>query len=307
MLTTDKISNIFCICDDFLKEFYAETSKNALKAPKHRGCGKRKCSMSDAEIITILIIFHFSRCRDFKHYYKYYVCVHLHNEFPTLLSYNRFVEVMRRVAVPMLFFIKISLLGECTGISFVDSTCIPVCKNKRICRVRKHPVFAGRAEVGKSTMGWYFGFKLHLLCNEKGELLNFVLTKANVDDRNAMVFNEFNKNLFGKLYADKGYISRELFDSLWSNGTHIVTGLRSNMKNKLMSVYDKIMLRKRSVIETINDELKNVALLVHSRHRCFENFLMNVLSVIAAYCFFDKKPAINMDFELGNSSQLTLF
>lgn len=154
-------------------------------------------------------------------------------------------------------------------------------------------------------MGRFFGFKLRLLCHEKGELLNFVLTKANVDDRNEMVFNEFSGNLFGKLYADKGYISQELFSTLWSEGTHIVTGIRSNMKNKLMSVYDKIMLRKRSVIETINDELKNVAMLVHSRHRCFEK--MNVISSIAAYCFFEKKPAINADFEFGESAVPTLF
>lgn len=156
-------------------------------------------------------------------------------------------------------------------------------------------------------MGWYFGFRLHLLCNEKGELLNFVLTKANVDDRDEMVFNEFSKNLFGKLYADKGYISQELFNSLWNEGTHIVTGIRSNMKNRLMPAYDKIMLRKRSVIETINDELKNVAMLVHSRHRSFDNFLMNVIGAIAAYCLFDKKPAINMDFVVDDSMLPTLF
>lgn len=307
MLTKDKISEIFCICDDFIKEFNAETQKNAVEAPKYRGCGKRKCSMSEAEIITILICYHFGTYRNFKHYYILFVKVHLKSEFPDALSYNRFVEVMRRVAVPMMFFIRLALFGECTGISFVDSTPVPVCHNKRIHRVKKHGVFGDRAEVGKSTMGWYFGFKLHLLCNEKGELLNFVLTKANVDDRNEMVFNEFNNNLFGKLYADKGYISQDLFNSLWSEGTHIVTGIRSNMKNKLMSLHDKIMLRKRSVIETINDELKNVAMLVHSRHRSFENFLMNVMSTIAAYCFFEKKPAINADFEFGNPSVPTLF
>lgn len=307
MITKDKISEIFCICDDFLKEFYAETAKNAVDAPKYRGCGKRKCSMSDAEIITILISFHFNSYRNFKHYYLFYVREHLRREFPRTLSYNRFVEVLSRVAVPMLFFIRLMLMGECTGISFVDSTCIPVCHNKRIPRVRAHKVFKDRAAVGKSTMGWYFGFKLHLLCNEKGELLNFVLTKANVDDRDEMVFNEFSKNLFGKLYADKGYISQELFESLWNDGIHIVTGLRSNMKNRLMSAYDKIMLRKRSVIETVNDELKNVAMLVHSRHRSFDNFLMNVISAIAAYCLFDKKPAINMDLEVADSMLPTLF
>lgn len=135
-----------------------------------------------------------------------------------------------------------------------------------------------------------------------------MLTKANVDDRDVNVFNRLSDNLFGKLYADKGYISKTLFERMFCQGVHIVTGLRSNMKNKLMSTYDKIMLRKRSVIESLNDELKNVAQLVHSRHRSVENFLMNVLAVIAAYSFFDKKPVINMDFEVQPfDGQISLF
>ena len=147
-------------------------------------------------------------------------------------------------------------------------------------------------------MGWYYGFKLHLICNERGELLNFVLTRANVDDRSTDVFNRLTDNVFGKLYADKGYISQTLFDRLFSNGLNLVTGLRSNMKNKLMPLYDKLMLRKRSVIESVNDELKNVAQLVHSRHRSVFNFCMNVLSALIAYSFFEKKPSINIDFDI---------
>jgi hypothetical protein len=192
-------------------------------------------------------------------------------------------------------FLQLFCFGECTGISFVDSTCVPVCHNKRI---HNNKVFNGYAERGKSTMGWYYGFKLHLICNERGELLNFVLTRANVDDRNTDVFNRLTDNVFGKLYADKGYISQTLFDRLFSNGLNLVTGLRSNMKNKLMPLYDKLMLRKRSVIESVNDELKNVAQLVHSRHRSVFNFCMNVLSALIAYSFFEKKPSINIDFDI---------
>ena len=147
---------------------------------------------------------------------------------------------------------------------FFDSTRIPVCENKR--EYSNH-VFKGYAHKGKSMMGWYYGFMLHLLCNERGELLNFALTKANVDERNPEVFNNLTKDLFGKLYADKGYISQSLFASLFDRGVHIVKGIRTNMKNRLMDVYDKIMLRKRSIIETINDMLKNVAQIVHTRHR----------------------------------------
>ena len=190
-------------------------------------------------------------------------------------------------------------------ISFVDSTCIPVVHNKREFNMK---VFKGIAAKGKSTMGWYVGFKLHLLCNEKGELVNFVLTRANVDDRQESVIDTLTDKVFGKLYADKGYISQSLFGHLWDNGVHIVTGLRSNMKQRLMPLYDKIMLRKRSIIESINDMLKNVARLVHSRHRSVHNFIMNLLAAMGAYCFYSTKPEINFDYEVPESNgQLVLW
>ncbi len=111
--------------------------------------------------------------------------------------------------------LRLACFGECTGISFVDSTCIPVIHNKREFSMK---VFKGIAAKGKSTMGWYVGFKLHLLCNEKGELVNFVLTRANVDDRQESVIDTLTDKVFGKLYADKGYISQSLFGHLWTRG-----------------------------------------------------------------------------------------
>ena len=216
----------------------------------------------------------------------------------------RRLQLESRVCLEMMLFLQLFCFGRCTGISFVDSTCVPVCHNKRITR---NKVFKDYAEIGKSTMGWYFGFKLHLICNERGELLNFMLTKANVDDRNEDVFNRLSDNVFGKLFADKGYISQKLFDRLFNDGINLVTGLKCNMKNKLIPLYDKILLRKRSVIETINDELKNVAQLVHSRHRSVYNFCMNVLSVLVAYSFFEKKPSINIDYCIDtNDNCLTI-
>jgi hypothetical protein len=219
------------------------------------------------------------------------------------LSYNRFVEIERRVMVAMILFLKLICFGECTGITFVDSTKIAVCNNKRI---KRNKVFKDLAKVGKSTMGWFYGFKLHLICNDKGELLNFCITRANVDDRNPNVIKVLSKNLFGKLYGDKGYISSSLFELLFNDGVHWVTGIKSNMKNRLMSLRDRILLRKRSVIETINDELKNICRVEHSRHRATANFLMNLLAALAAYCFFDKKPAIQFDREKPDG-QLVLF
>ena len=169
-------------------------------------------------------------------------------------------------------------------------------------------VFKGIAEKVKSTMGWYVGFKLHLLCNEKGEIINFVLTKANIDDRNESVIDTLTDKVFGKLYADKGYISQSLLGRLWDEGVHIVSGLRSNMKQRLMPLYVRIMLSKRSIIESINDMLKNVARLVHTRHRSVHNFLMNMLAAIGAYCFLATKPEVNFDFEVSESNgQLVLW
>ena len=297
MRLLSKVTEIYCIADDFCKEFEAEYRKKALSVdycsentPKTR---QRKGRMSDAELMTILILFHNNTFRNFKHFYIGYVLKHMQKEFPHALSYSRFVERMPRIAVQFTLFLKLVLMGECTGISFIDSTRIPVCEPKRQARNR---VFKGLASKGKSTMGWYYGFKLHLLCNNRGEILNFALTKANVDDRNPKVFNNLTKDLFGKLYADKGYISQGLFQTLFHRGIHIVTGIRSNMKNKLMSLYDKLMLRKRAIIETINDMLKNVAQIVHTRHRSVANFLVNLMAGIAAYCFYETKPEINIDF-----------
>ena len=288
---------VFCIIDDFCKEYDSEISKHAISEPNGRKHRRRGWTMSRSEIMAILIYFHFNTFRNFKHYYLFYVQIHMRDLFPKQLSYNRFIELVPRVAVEMMLFIQLFCFGRCTGISFVDSTCIPVCHNKRI---KRNKVFKGYAEIGKSTMGWYFGFKLHLICNERGEILNFMLTKANVDDRNENVFNRLTDNVFGKLFADKGYISQGLFERLFNDGINIVTGLKCNMKNKLMPLYDKILLRKRSVIETINDELKNVAQLVHSRHRSVFNFAMNVLAALTAYSFFEKKPSINIDYCIEN-------
>jgi len=303
MLTKDKIIEIFCMADDFCKEFSQEIKKHQLKpndGKKHRN---RSCEMSDSEIITVLLLFHFGTFKNFKHYYLHYIGIHLKNEFPKQLSYNRFIAIEHRVFVPMMFFLNIVGFGKCTGITFIDSTKISVCHNKRI---RRNKVFDGFAKVGKNTMGWFYGFKLHLLCNDKGELLSFCLTPGNVDDRDPRTLNVLTKKLFGKLFGDKGYISASLFETLFNNGVHLVTGMRNNMKNRLMSLYDKIMLRKRSVIETINDELKNICEVEHSRHRAVHNFVMNLISALAAYCFFDKKPAIQFDME-QSTGQIVLF
>lgn len=141
-------------------------------------------------------------------------------------------------------------------------------------------------------MGWFFGFKLHLVINECGELLAVQLTPGNTDDRRPVT--EMAKRLFGKLFGDKGYISSDLFDQLWNGGLQLVTHIRHNMKNALMPLIDKILLRKRSLIETVNDQLKNISQVEHTRHRSPVNFMVNLIAGLIAYTHQPKKPSLRL-------------
>ena len=304
MFTEDKVTDIFFMADEFCKVFNRMMKKYAVEdssKPRKRQY-HRDSTMSDAEVMVIMILFHSSGYRCLKHFYIDHVCKHLRNLFPRLVSYNRFVELEQKVIVPLIIFIKKVLLGKCTGISFVDSTPLRVCRNQRI---HIHKTFKGFAARGKCSMGWFFGFKLHLICNEKGELLNFMVTPGDVDDRKPLENKHFVEQIFDKLVADKGYISKNLFQKLFVDGIQLITKLKSNMKGTMMSVSDKVLLRKRAIIETVNEELKNIAQKEHSRHRSLHNFTVNLLSAVAAYCFFPKKPTINIVRSTDN--QLTLF
>ena len=297
-ITKDKITEIFYLTDEFCINF-----KKSIQGHILGNAPKKKPIMSESEVITLMVLFHLGAFRNLKHFYLFYVQVHLVNEFPETVSYNRFVELMQAVVVPMTIMLKTCFLGESTGISFIDSTPIRVCKNKRI---KRNKVFKGIAEVGKSTMGYFYGFKLHLIINDKGEILNFVITQANVDDREPLKNQRFIEKIKGKLYGDKGYLSKDLTNILFMDGLHLITTIRNNMKNCLMELKDKIMLRKRSVIETVNDELKNMCQVEHSRHRSFGNFITNIISGLIAYSFFPKKPSIKYD-KVESSTQIALF
>ena len=294
---------IFYLADEFCKEF--ELIMRGHHIERESGLKRRNkpSKLSDAEVITILIAFHLGGFRNLKHFYINYVQKHLTKEFPQTVSYNRFVELQQKSLLPMTLFLKVSQLGNSTGISFVDSTPIRVCKNKRIFN---HKVFEGIAERGKSTMGYFFGFKLHIVVNDMGEIINFVITPGNVDDRQPLKDVNFLKKVAGKLFADKGYISQKLFETLFVDGIQLITGIRNNMKNQLMTMFDKIMLRKRSIIETINDELKNICQVEHSRHRSFANFLTNMISGLLAYSFLPKKPCIKYE-TMETYGQLSIF
>lgn len=275
---------LFCDVDDFCQAVQHETRKHL---PATRGQRRRQPRLSESEIMTLVIHFHQAGYRHFKDYYIEHVQKYLTAEFPHLVSYSRFIQLMPRVT-RLLWLYAQARRGDCTGISFVDSTPLRVCTNVRI---NRHKVFADLAARGQCSLGWFYGFKLHLVINECGDILAFTLTPANVDDRKPVP--KLVKALFGKLFGDKGYLSQSLFETLLKQDLQLITHVRKNMKNRLMLMRDKWLLRKRYIIETINDQLKNQSQIEHSRHRSPMNFVINVLSGLLAYIWQPKKPAIN--------------
>lgn len=280
----DTILILYCLVDDFWKSYEVEWEKMLIDS----GIKKRNRvgQLSPSEIMTIYIHFHQSHYRDFKNYYLHYVKKHLQPYFPGLVSYPRFVTLIKSVVVPLCSFVQ-TLCGEKTGIYFIDSMHIKVC---HIRREKQHRVFKGIAKKAKSTIGWFFGFKLHLVINDKGELIAFKITAGNVDDRQPVP--DLVTDLIGKLIADRGYLSQALFDQLYEQGLQLITKIKKNMKNKLMPLIDKLLLRKRAVIESVNDQLKNISQIEHTRHRSVWNFMANIIGALCAYALQPKKPSI---------------
>ena len=278
---------LFVEVDDYCNAHQASWQQMAIQSNNKRR--HRAGQMYLSEVMTILIHFHQSHYRHFKAYYTEYVQVHLRSEFPRLVSYNRFVELMPTALVALCGYLQ-AQYGPCTGISFIDATSLAVCDNHRI---HSHRVFEGLAKHGKSSMGWFYGFKLHLVVNDCGQLLACCLSAANVHDTKPVP--QLAARLFGKLFGDKGYLSKKLFEMLFNaTGLQLLTKLRKNMRNALISLDDKLLLRKRAIIETVNDQLKNISQIEHTRHRSPLNFLVNLFAGLIAYCLQPKKPSLGI-------------
>jgi len=290
----DKITQIFVDVDDFVKDLdHFALKKDLLGDSVARR--NRKTRLSLSEMMTIYIGFHLSSHNNFKKYYTDFLCVHYTHLFPNLVSYERFNQTQSRIFMPLLLYIKNRCMGQCTGISFVDSTTLQVCHIKR---EKQHKVFKGIAQKSKSTMGWFYGFKLHLIINDRGEILSFCFSRATVDDRDRKVMSIMTKEVFGKLFGDRGYIDQKLAEYLWNDGVELIYKRRKNMKKMNISDTDKILLRKRAVIESVNDELKNICSIQHTRHRSLQGFLNNAITALIAYQTFEKKPSIKINQDL---------
>ncbi len=289
------LTKIFVEIDDFMKEYEPQMKKHLIAEGSLKR--NREGKLTPSEVMTLLVYFHISGYRNFKDYYLKHVMVYMKQAFPNLPSYKRFVALITRAMLPLAAFMKRRRCGECSGVSFVDSTPIEVCHTRRI---HHHKVFQGLAQRGKSSTGWFYGFKLHLVVNERGEILHFVFTPGNIDDRNEALMGKVTQQLFGKLFGDKGYLSKKLFDFLWGKGIQMITKLKKKMKNNLMPIMDKLLLRKRALIESINDQLKNISQLEHTRHRSPINAMVNWISALVAYSYQEKKPSINFAIHQRN-------
>lgn len=282
----EKLIEIFIACDDFdknLQSWLPAHSIGELKRPT------RTPNLCDSELMTLLIFYQWSGYKNFQYYYQQHALVVLKTHFPKMPTYHRFLELMPRVAHKMCWFLQLNCLSAAqTGTYFIDSKALPVCHNKRI---HQHKVFEGIAARGKTSMGWFFGVKIHFIINELGEIVNFQFTAGNVADNNHELLKRMLCELQGTCYGDKGYITK-LFPSFYEQGLKIVTKLKSNMKNKLMDIKEKLNLKKRGVIESVNDILMTVFDIEHTRHRSPINAFTHMLAALVAYSFYDKKPSV---------------
>lgn len=297
----DKINELLVDLSNFWLEFEPEYKKCLISSGEVKR--NRSTRMSLPELMAISVSFHMSGFRNFKTYYFEYLKVYCSDIFPNLISYNRIIELNPRMILPLSAYLLSKCSNKCTGINFVDSTTLTVCRNQRI---HQHKTFKNSAKRGKSSMGWFFGFKLHLIINEIGEIISFSLTPGNVDDRNQNVMKKLTKNVYGKLFGDKGYLSKALCDLLFQDGIQLITKIKKNMKNTLIPIRDKILLRHRAIIETVNDELKNISQIEHTRHRSEYSFFINIVSGLIAYQLKPKKPSLNItediDFDQNTDS-----
>ena len=276
------ITALFYCIDEFCK-IYKEWESHKLipKAGKREKAGK----LSLSEMLCIEVLFHLSGFRDFKTFYEYGINAKYKKYFKELPCYARFVQTKGKLLLPLSVLLQ-SLKGEKTGIYIVDSTSLKVCHNRRI---NNHKVFEGIAARGKTSMGWFYGLKLHVSINNKGEIMAIKFTAGNVSD--PTVLENITKELGGKVFGDKGYISKELFSKLWNRGLQLITGIRRNMKNYLIPILDKLMLRGRFIVESVFHIMKNHMNLEHTRHRSPLNFFINSLACLVAYSFRKNKPA----------------
>lgn len=281
----NKLIEIFVSCDDFCQIFQDCLAKKSLPIQPNQAM---ITTLSDSEIMTIIVFYHYSGYKCFQYYYQDLVRNVLVKDFPKIPSYNRFIELIPYQTLRLQMFLKyLSVFSNRTGNYFIDSKKMPVCDNRRI---HSNKVFLGFAGRGKSSTGWFYGLKTHLIINELGQIINFALTPANISDNDDRLMDYMLDGLKGQCFGDKGYLTK-LFEQYYQQGLILITKVRKNMKNKLIKIKDKINLKKRALIESVNDILMTVFDIDHTRHRSPINAVAHTFGGLIAYCFYDTKPA----------------
>jgi len=280
----NKLIEIFIDVDDFCKEaatWLAQTSE------KHNF--EWRSNLHYSEAMTVMIFYHHSGYKCFQYYYKRLVRTSLKSYFPMVVTYKYFLSFIPKLYPLMHLFVQWRCSqNQRTGQYYVDSKKLPVCHNRRIYANR---VFKDIARRGKSSTGWFYGLKIHLVINNLGQVVSFLFTAANFADNNQYVLKTLFKDLKGHCYADKGYITK-LFEHFFTNGLKVVTKVRKNMKAKLIQLHERYALMKRGVIESVNDILMTVLDIEHTRHRSPVNAIVHMNACLAAYDYLDQKPCV---------------
>ena len=284
-----KVVEIFCEVDDFCRVYEEKLALHLLPCSASRHSSNQP-SLSLSEMMTIEILYHRSAYKCFEYYYEEEVLKgSLRSYFPAAPSYNRFVELKPRMLAALICYLHCLRLGAFIGLYYGDSTPLSVCHNRRI---RQHKVFVGLARRGKSAVDWFYGFKLFIVVNGLGELVRAFLTPGNVSDSGEALIKRLFQGLTGLAFADKGFINATAFEDLLAGGLKLITALRSNMKNKLMDLKEKLLLKKRGMVEAVIDILKSICDIEHSRHRSPVNMLVNTYAALCAYTTLERKPTI---------------
>jgi len=277
MIQERQLVAIFCELDDFCKELDKNIAHSLLSSPT-KGPRGPNCCLSISEIMTIQILFQMIGYRNFKTFYTGFMQKYWSHYFPTLPSYTRFVELIARSIFPLTLFTQLKG-GQKTGIYYIDSSCLPVCHLKRS---KRNKTFDVIAQYGKTSVGWFFGLKIHLVVNHNGELIAFKITQGNRHD--ASVAQSLLESLQGLAFGDKGYLGKKLFDILFNKGLKLITRKRKNMHDDLkLNSHEQQLLNQRGIIETIFNCLKHKYQIWHTRHRSMINAMSHLIAALAAY------------------------
>lgn len=300
VLEKSKLVEIFVKSDDFCKSL---VQRQVSEHSQNNTFIDKTGQLSTAEMMSIVIFYHHSGIRCFSGYYKHVLAVHFSADFPDLCSYNRFVQKMPRLAFILYAFLFLACLSPATEANYIDATKLVVCHNKRIFN---HQVFQGFASRGKSSTGWFYGFKIHAIVNQEGDLVHCQFTTGKVADNDQDLLRTMANYFQGKVYGDKGYIAA-IKGELKDKGLDIISKVRKNMKKQKISQKEAYYLRHRGRIESCFERMKAFCNMEHSRHRSTKNLIVNLLAGLIAYTFLDKKPSIQEYQEITQIEDLKIW